>query len=222
MDASLRRDTATARGVSERFDDASVNLPANSKPPVQKGVDSLVWAVYRDALATVVIWLVLVGLAFFALSRATTRVRPTVAPLGRPPEFVTPGVSGTNGADRSDGSPDRASYVGEVRHRSGEDVLRAPQEFAESQQHYRAGGAPFRYRHDQCKRLGSTRRSPNELRRSAATAPAPEGTNRDRLIEALERTEWNITRRADAAIWVTFGRRRPSTVRRDVRPRDGR
>lgn len=130
MDASSGRDTVTARGVSERFDDASVNLPANSKPPVQKRVDSLVWGVYRDALATVVIWLVLVGLAFFALSTASTRVRPTVAPLGRLPEFVTPGVSGTNGADGSDGSqrcsPDRASCAGEVRHRSAEDVLRAP------------------------------------------------------------------------------------------------
>jgi hypothetical protein len=109
MDASSGRDTVIARGVSERFDDASVNLPANSKPPVQKRVDSLVWGVYRDALATVVIWLVLVGLAFFALSTASTRVRPTVAPLGRLPECVTPGVSGTNGADGS-----------------AEDVLRAP------------------------------------------------------------------------------------------------
>ena len=124
MDASLRSDTATARGGSAKCDDAAVNLLANSKPPVQKLVDSLVWGVYRNALATIVVWLVLVGLAFFALSRATTGVRPTVAPLGRPPEFVTPGVSGTNGADRSDGSLDRASYAGEVRHRSAEAVLR--------------------------------------------------------------------------------------------------
>ena len=85
MDASLRRDTVTARGVSESFDGASVNLPANSKPPVQKRVDSLVWGVYRDALAALVIWLVLVGLAFYALSAAATKVRPRVAPLGRLP-----------------------------------------------------------------------------------------------------------------------------------------
>jgi len=129
MDASLRRDTVTARGVSESFDGASVNLPANSKPPVQKRVDSLVWGVYRDALAALVIWLVLVRLAFYALSAAATKARPTVAPLGRLPEFVTSGVSGTKGADGSDGSqtcsPDRASYAGEVR-RAPEDVLRAP------------------------------------------------------------------------------------------------
>jgi hypothetical protein len=118
MDASSGRDTVTARGVSERFDDASVNLPANSKPPVQERVDSLVWGVYRDALATVVIWLVLVGLAFFALSTASTRVRPTVAPLGRL------GADGSDGSQRC--SPDRASCAGEVRHRSAEDVLRAP------------------------------------------------------------------------------------------------
>jgi hypothetical protein len=130
MDARLGRDTVTARGAPERFDDALVDLPANSKPPVQKRVDSLVWGVYRDALATLVIWLVLVGLAFFALSTAAVKVRSTVGPLGRLPEFVTPGVSGTNGADGSDGSqtcsPDRASYAGEVRHRSAEDVLWAP------------------------------------------------------------------------------------------------
>lgn len=115
MDASLRRDTVTARGVSERFDDASVNLPTNPKPPLQKCVGRLVWGVYRDALATVVLWLVLVGLAFFALSTAATGVRPTLAPLGRLPEFVTPGESGTHGADSSDGSQ-----------RSADDVLRAP------------------------------------------------------------------------------------------------
>jgi hypothetical protein len=129
MDASLQRDTVTARGRFSEIDDASVNLPANSKPPVEKLVDTLAWGVYRDALATLVIWLVLVGLAFFALSTAAIRVRPTVAPLGRLPEFVTPGVSGTNGADGSDGSqtcsPDRANYAGELR-RSAEDVLRGP------------------------------------------------------------------------------------------------
>jgi len=130
MDASLGRDTVTARGVSERFDDASVKFPVNSKPPVQKRVDSLVWGVYRDAVATVVIWLVLVGLAFFALSTAATRIRPTVGPLDRLPEFVTLGASGTNGADGSDDSltcsPARASYAGEVRHTSAEDAWRTP------------------------------------------------------------------------------------------------
>ena len=118
MDATLRRDTAAARGVSARLDDASVDLPASSKPPVQKRVDSLVWGVYRDALATVVIWLVLVGLAFFALSTVATRVRPTVAPLGRLPEFVTPGVSEPvvppAAMVRKMCSPDRASYAGEA------------------------------------------------------------------------------------------------------------
>ena len=130
MDATLRRDTGAARGVSARFDDASVDLPANSKPAVQKRVDSLVWGVYRDVLAAMVLWLVLVGFAFFALSAAATRVQPTVAPLGRLPEFVTPDVSETNGADGINGSqtssPDRASYAGEARHRSAEDMLRAP------------------------------------------------------------------------------------------------
>lgn len=130
MDATLRRDTAAAQGASPGFDDASVDLPANSKPPVHKRVDSLAWGVYRDALATVVIWLVLVGLAVCALSTAATGVRPTAAPLGRLPEFVTPGVSGTNGGGGSDGSkafsPDRASYAGEVRRRSAEDVLEVP------------------------------------------------------------------------------------------------
>src|SRR5262245_31700511 len=36
----------------------------------------------------------------------------------------------------------------------------------------------------------------DEPRRSSATAPALEGTNRDRLVDALEQTEWNITRAA--------------------------
>src|SRR5262249_37109670 len=130
MDATLRRDTAAARGVSPRLDDASVDLPASSKPPVQKRVDSLVWRVYREALATVVIWLVLVGLAVCALSTAATGVRPTVAPLGRLPEFVTPGGAGTHGADGSGGSascsPHPSSYGGEGRRRSAEDVLQAP------------------------------------------------------------------------------------------------
>ena len=35
-----------------------------------------------------------------------------------------------------------------------------------------------------------------EPRRSPAAAPALEGTNRDRLVDALEQTEWNITRTA--------------------------
>src|SRR5262252_3552337 len=130
MDASLGRDTVTARGVSERFDDAWVNLPANSKPPVQKRVDSLVWGVYRDALATVVIWLVLVGLAFFALSTVATRVRPTVAPLGRLPEFVTPGVSEPMEPPaamvRRRVRPIVRATPEKLRHRSAEDVLRAP------------------------------------------------------------------------------------------------
>src|SRR5215510_13591995 len=99
VDASLGRDTVTARGVS-------------------KSVDSLVWGVYRDALATVVIWLVLVGLAFFALSTVATRVRPTVAPLSRLPEFVTPGVSEPvvppAAMVRKTCSPDHASYAGEA------------------------------------------------------------------------------------------------------------
>jgi len=121
MDATLRRDAAAARGVSTRLDDASVDLPANSKPTVEKRVDSLVWEIYRDALAAIVLWLVLVGLAFFALLTATTRVQPTVAPPGRLPEFVTPCVSETNGGDGINGS-----QTSSPDHRSAEDVLRAP------------------------------------------------------------------------------------------------
>jgi len=122
MDATLRSDTETARRGSAKCDDAAVNLPANSKPPVQKLVDSLVWGVYRNALATIVLWLVLVGLAFFALSTAATRVRPTVAPLGRLPEFVTPGVSGTSGADGSDGSQTCSARSCELHRRSTSQV----------------------------------------------------------------------------------------------------
>src|SRR5262249_37963787 len=117
MDATLRSDTATARGGSAKFDDAAVNLPANSKPPVQKLVDSLVWGVYRNALVTAVVWLVLVGLAFFALSMAATRVRQTAAPLGRLPEFVTPG-----GADGSDGSQTCSARSCDLQRRSTSQV----------------------------------------------------------------------------------------------------
>ena len=40
------------------------------------------------------------------------------------------------------------------------------------------------------------RRPRDEPRRSAAAAPAPEGTDRDRLVDALQRSGWNITRTA--------------------------
>jgi hypothetical protein len=95
MDAGLRRDTVIARGIS----DASVNLPAHSKPLVRQHVDSLLWEVYRDGLVAVVLWLALVGLALLALSTAATWDRPMVAPRGRLQESVTPGVTGTNNAD---------------------------------------------------------------------------------------------------------------------------
>jgi hypothetical protein len=95
VDASVRRDTVMTQGVS----DASVNLPAHSKPPVRTHVDGLFWEVYRDALVAMVLWLVLVGLALLALSTAAIPARPMVAPLGRLPQSVTPGVSGTDTDD---------------------------------------------------------------------------------------------------------------------------
>jgi len=107
MHASLRRETVTAR----RFSDAAVNLLAHSKPPARTRVDSLLWEVYCGALVALALWLVLFGLALLALSMATTRARPMVAPLGRPPQFVTPGVSGTDSPNGDDVwqtcSPDR-------------------------------------------------------------------------------------------------------------------
>ena len=104
MDASLPRpDTVTARGVAEKPDDVSVNLPAHSKPRVQRRVDGLLWEVYRDALVAVVLWLVLVGLVLFALSMATARVRPTV-PVGWLASFVSPDVSEIKSADGGDDS----------------------------------------------------------------------------------------------------------------------
>jgi hypothetical protein len=60
-------------------------------------MDSLSWELYRDALVTVVLWLVLVGLALFGLSMATARARPTV-PVGRL-TCVSPDVSGMTSAD---------------------------------------------------------------------------------------------------------------------------
>lgn len=95
MHASLRRETVTAR----RLSDAAVNLLAHSKPPARTRVDSLLWEVYCGALVALALWLVLFGLALLALSTAATWARPMVAPLGRLPEFVTPGVSGTDSPD---------------------------------------------------------------------------------------------------------------------------
>ena len=95
MHASLRRDTVTARGVS----DAAIRRAAHSTPPVRKREDGPLREVYRDALVTVVVWLVLFGLALLGLSAAATRPRPMVAPLGWLPELVSPRVSGTNSAD---------------------------------------------------------------------------------------------------------------------------
>jgi hypothetical protein len=90
----------TTRGIAKKPDSASVNLPAHSKPRVQTRVDGLSWEVYRDALVTVVLWLVLVGLALFGLSMATARARPAV-PVGRL-SCVSPDVSGTTNADGGD------------------------------------------------------------------------------------------------------------------------
>jgi len=86
-----RPDTVTARGIATKPD---------STPRVQTRMDSLSWELYRDALVTVVLWLVLVGLALFGLSMATARARPTV-PVGRL-TCVSPDVSRTTTADGGD------------------------------------------------------------------------------------------------------------------------
>src|SRR5262245_33066344 len=100
MDASLPRpDTVTARAVAEKPDGASLHLPAHSKPRLQGRADSVSWEVCRDALVTVLVWLVLFGLVLFALSRATARVRPTV-PVDRLASFVSSDVSGIDCAER--------------------------------------------------------------------------------------------------------------------------
>jgi|SRR5215471_18127461 len=94
MDASLPRpDTVNARAVAEKPDDTSLNLPAYSKPRLQRRVDSVSWEVCRDALVAVLVWLVLFGLVLFALSMATARVRPTV-PVERLASFLSSDVSG--------------------------------------------------------------------------------------------------------------------------------
>jgi hypothetical protein len=103
LDASLSRpDTVTARGVAKKPGDASVNLPADLKPRVQRRVDSLLWEVYRDALVTVVLWLVLLAFVLFALSMATDRARPAV-PVSRLACF-SPDVSETTNAYGGDDS----------------------------------------------------------------------------------------------------------------------
>lgn len=80
MDASLPRpDTVTARAVAEKPDAASLNLPAHSRPRLQRSVDGVSWEVYRAALVAVLLWLVLFGFVLFVLSMATAQVRPTVA-----------------------------------------------------------------------------------------------------------------------------------------------
>jgi hypothetical protein len=84
-----RPDTVAARGIATKPD---------STPRVQTRMDSLSWELYRDALVTVVLWLVLVGLALFGLSMATARARPTV-PVGQL-ACVSSDVSGTTSADR--------------------------------------------------------------------------------------------------------------------------
>ena len=104
MDASLPRpDTVTARAVAEKPNDASLNLPAHSKPTLQRRVDSVSWEVYRDAVVSVLLWLVLFGLVLFMLSMATAQVRPTV-PVDRPASFVSSDVSGIGSADGGDHS----------------------------------------------------------------------------------------------------------------------
>jgi hypothetical protein len=105
MDASglPRPDTVTARAVAEKPNDASLNLPAHSKPRLQRRVDSVSWEVYRDALVSVLLWLVLFGLVLFMLSMATAQVRPTV-PVDRPASFVRSDVSGIGSADGGDHS----------------------------------------------------------------------------------------------------------------------
>jgi hypothetical protein len=104
MDASLLRpDSVTAGAGAERSNDASLNLPAHSKPRLQRRVDDVSWDVYRDALVAVLLWLVLFGLVLFVLSMATAQVRPTV-PVDRLASFASCGVSGVDFADGSDDS----------------------------------------------------------------------------------------------------------------------
>ena len=101
MDASLTRpDAVTAGAVAEKSNDASLNLPAHSKPWLQRRVDNVAWEVYRDTLVAVLLWLVVLVLVLFVLSMATAQVRPTV-PVA---SFVRCGVSGVDSADDGDDS----------------------------------------------------------------------------------------------------------------------
>ena len=104
MDASLTRpDAVTAGAVAEKSNDASLNLPAHSKPWLQRRVDNVAWEVYRDTLVAVLLWLVVLVLVLFVLSMATAQVRPTV-PVDRLASFVRCGVSGVDSADDGDDS----------------------------------------------------------------------------------------------------------------------
>jgi hypothetical protein len=117
LDASLpRRDRGTAPRVSERTeplrcsrnasleldDDASVNLRADSKPPIRKRVVGPLWEVYRDALVFVVLWLVLLGLALIVLSAAAARARPRVPPLAGSPGSLSTLLSSSASGPRGE------------------------------------------------------------------------------------------------------------------------
>jgi hypothetical protein len=92
MKATVRDDDATI--ARHRRPQPSIDLFVEWRPPIDKGRHPhVVWDVWCDAAVAGAVWLLLFGLALFALS-AVARPQPASAPTSPPPsEVVAPEVS---------------------------------------------------------------------------------------------------------------------------------
>jgi hypothetical protein len=88
MKATMREDDATT--VCRQ---PSIAFSVEWRPPIKDRHPRFVWDVWCDAAVAGVVWLLILGLALFALS-AVTRPQPTSSPTGpQPSEVVAPDVS---------------------------------------------------------------------------------------------------------------------------------
>ena len=92
MKAIVHEDDATT--AYRRRPRPSIDLSVEWRPPVRKDRrPDFVWDVWWDAAVAGAVWLLLLGLALFALS-AVARSQPASSPTGpRPSEVVAPDVS---------------------------------------------------------------------------------------------------------------------------------
>lgn len=92
MRATVREDDATT--ACHPRPQPSIDLSVEWRPPIRKDQHPhFVWEVWYDAAVAGAVWLLLLGLALFALS-AVARPQPASSPTGpRPWEVVAPDVS---------------------------------------------------------------------------------------------------------------------------------